>query len=134
MRRPGWWTAVALLIALGALWLGCGDDDDGELGQSAFDAAFDDLGEMIERARKGDLDAAEQSFRGMHNFTHLLDSEMRVRGADDALRRDTFDAVLAIEGNLGGARDAARLASEGERLAELLRRAAAGFGYKAPGP
>lgn len=141
-------TAVSLLSAC----LG-GDNDDRSVGiattatsavdrrdntqilsidQRGFDLALRDLDVMIERARSGDAIGARNAFVGrLHNFTHLLDSEMRARSVDARLQDDLYQAVADIEVNLAIARDPALLARQGERMRELLQRAAVALGYKA---
>jgi hypothetical protein len=146
---------LGAVVALALLLAACGGDDDAApasgppltttarpvptdegpavlaVDQRGFDYAFRDLNQMIDRARAGDFAAAQQLFwTRFHDLTHLVDTQMIGRSLNPALRAELYQAVGDIETNLSGARNAATLATQGERVRDLLRRVAVELGYQ----
>jgi hypothetical protein len=150
-RLPDWvWGAGLGVIALffiavfflvsGVLGGGGGgsqcDDPLAPLGSSEISAeAFQEedaaLGRVIGFLQSGDRVAAEAAFYGpVHNFTHNADPPLREQ--DEELAKELCEAVLVLEESFitGTTPD---VATDTQRVRDLLRDAAVALGYPRPG-
>lgn len=117
-------TFLALMAAVSVAALAfaaCGDGEDDSV-RSELQAAHDGMSQMIERADQGEVDEAEEAFDAIHDALHRIDSE--VRDVDVTQAQELSGAVIDVEEELAGQRDASRLAELAREVLQQIEGAA----------
>jgi len=109
---------------------------DREISQDAFQARDAGITQVIEAARMGNVQAANEAYYAdnneIHNFTINIDQ--RLRGEDEELAKELCEAVIELEEDLVGAQPSADvILVQVRRVQDLLREAAEALGYTRPG-
>lgn len=114
--------ALIAAVSVAALALAaCGDGEDDSI-SSELQAAHDGVSQMIDRADQGEVDEAEEAFEAIHDALHRIDSE--VRDIDVSQAQELSGAVIDVEEELAGQRDASRLADLAREVLQQIERAA----------
>ena len=97
------WLAL-LSISMFAVAAACGGDSEppSTLDAPGFQAAYDALGTLRNRALDGDVEGAEEAFQRIHRFTHLVDGALLDLPDEAPARAELSDAVVGIEDELAG--------------------------------
>ncbi len=127
------WAAAFAVITVLLAACGGGGDEPTSVDAAGFQAAYEQLGTMIDRAQAGNVDGAEESFDRIHRFAHLVDTALLDVPDAEPVRLEFGDAVLGIEGELDEARSPDALAVLAEEARRTLIDAADALGIEQPG-
>ena len=127
------WLAL-LSIPMFALAAACSSDSaaPSTLDAPGFQAAYDELGTLRDRALDGDVEGAEEAFQRVHKFTHLVDGALLDLPDEVLTRAELIDAVVGIEEELAEERQQEVLASLADDAQQALAAAAQALGIEPP--
>ncbi len=126
---------LALLsISMFAVAAACGGDSapPSTLDAPGFQAAYDELRTLHDRALDGDVDGAEEAFQKVHVFTHLVDGALLDLPEEAPARVELSDAVVGIEDELANERQEEALASLADDAQQAIVDAAMALGIDPP--
>ena len=127
--------SLALLsISMLAVAAACGGDSapPSTLDAPGFQAAYDELGTLRDRALDGDVEGAEEAFQRIHRFTHLVDGALLDLSEEAPARAELSNAVVGIEDELANERQEEALASLAGDARQALADAAQALGIDPP--
>ncbi len=127
------WLAL-LSIPMFALAAACSSDSaaPSTLDAPGFQAAYDELGTLRERALADDLPGVGEAFENVHVFTRLVDGALLELPAEVLTRAALIDAVAGIEQELRNIIWLERLADRATEAQQALAAAAQALGIEPP--
>ncbi len=127
------WLAL-LSISIFAMAAACGGDSErpSTLDAPGFQAAYDELGTLRDRALDGDAEGAEEAFQRIHRFTHLVDGALLDLPEEAPARVELSDAIVGIDNELAGDRQTEVLAGLASDAQQALVDAAQALGIDPP--
>ncbi len=131
-HRLLWFALLSILMF--AVAAACNGDREppSTLDALGFQAAYDELGTMRDRASDGDVEGAEKAFLRIHKFIHLVDGALLDLPEEVLARAELIDTLVSIHEEIAGERQQEVLVALADDEQQALVEAARALGIEPP--